>query len=565
MKKLLFITVVTLLSLLLCEPLSAQRIRSLDVTVFIDVEGDAYIRQVWDVNVTSGTEWYIPIGNLGKMTVSGLEVSENGQTFIDEGTSWDTDRSLQQKAGRSGIVDKGSDGVELCWGQGSYGDHVWTAGFVVLGLVQSLKDCDAFNFMFVNPDLVAPVERATVTLMRLDGKPFDTEYARFWFFGTEGKSEVRSDGTVFFETSGPMLSSDSIICMMRFDKGHFNPGIERNINFEKMQKKAFKGSSYKSEGRDIFDWLAIIVGIGFVLLFAGAILFMVFAFLRDIVLKIVGAVWSPKFFGARKIKGWEREAPFGGSIPVATYLMCDGTGLWLRAEKPESAIGAYFMKWIYEGVLVPVDNGSGAYNLKLSSSTPDFSTDCEESLYKIVKKAAGSNEILEKNEFNTWAEKHYGQVVGWPKVVKRNGKSEYEAFSGDKVAEAAKLLKFKNFLNEFTLSRERAVSEVALWGQYLVFAQLFGIADKVAKGLAKLYPSDFTEFSSRYGLDAATMTTVMHDWTRNSVTFYQKANDQQLSKSVGSGSSSSSRGFGGYSSRGGGGGFSGGGRGGGSR
>ena len=133
----------------------AQTIRDLDIRAVLRPDGSARITQVWDVNVVRGTEWYIPIDNLGKMSVTDLSVSENGQPFVSEGNRWDVDRSLEEKTGRCGIVEK-RNGVELCWGQGSYGPHVWTAEFTVHGLVQAFNDADGFNFMFVNPGLAAP-------------------------------------------------------------------------------------------------------------------------------------------------------------------------------------------------------------------------------------------------------------------------------------------------------------------------------------------------------------------------------------------------------------------------
>ena len=123
--------------LFLSQILPAQWIHSVDINVYIDDKGDAYVKQQWDVSVVSGTEWYIPIGNLNGSSVRGLTVSEDGREFEDEGRAWNTKRSLEEKAFKSGIIDKGKDGVELCWGQGSYGPHKWTAGFVVLSLLMA--------------------------------------------------------------------------------------------------------------------------------------------------------------------------------------------------------------------------------------------------------------------------------------------------------------------------------------------------------------------------------------------------------------------------------------------
>ena len=157
-------------------------------------------------------------------------------------------------------------------------------------------------------------------------------------------------------------------------------------------------------------------------------------------------------------------------------------------------------------------------------------------------------------------------MAGWPETLVNEGKSKLAVSPSNTPEEAAKLLKFKNFLSEFTLSREREVPEVSLWGQYLMFAQVFGIADKVVAGFEKMYPQQFSDYSRQYGMDSVTMRTVVHSWTNMANKAYSKAYDKKLSAEASARSSSGSRGgYGGYSSRGGGGGYSGGGRGGGSR
>lgn len=569
MKKILRLLAAVAALLLATGPLSAQKIRSLDIGVYIDDEGDAYIKQVWDVNIVSGTEWYIPIENLGGMSIRGLEVEENGVKFIDDGREWDSDRSRAEKAGHSGIIVK-HDGVELCWGQGDYGDHVWTVGFVALGLVQSLEDADAFNFMFVNPDMIAGPENVSVTFHRLGEEPFSFDYTRFWFFGTEGESELREDGTIYFHASN-LLRSDSVICMMRFDKGHFSPDLSKNMSFEKMQKKAFKGSTYKDKKWrfSLEDLLTILVAGGFVLVIAGMVLLFIYALVKDWILLLTGRKWKKSVFGSAKPSGWEREAPFGGSIPVAAHLLSEGNRLLLHNAKTERCIGAYFLKWIQEGIVTPVKAEDGHFDIQFPEQEPSFADDPEKSLYKKAFEAAGANRILEKGEFDSWAKKHYRSLEGWPNSLKKYGSSKLSEFSGDKIAESAKLLQFQNFLNEFTVSREREVPEVHLWGQYLVFAQIFGIADKVAKGFEKMYPQEFSEYSQKYGVDSASMQTVVHSWTNMASKAYTAAYSEKLSREAAARSSSSSSGsrggYGGFSSRGGGGGFSGGGRGGGSR
>ena len=99
--------------------------------------------------------------------------------------------------------------------------------------------------------------------------------------------------------------------------------------------------------------------------------------------------------------------------------------------------------------------------------------------------------------FEKWSEKHYKQVMAWPERAKSAGKSYLtgkgwlkgsDSTKGDGTAEACRVVEFKNFLEDFTLSKERGATEVGLWKDYLVFAQLFGIADKVAQQFQRLYP-----------------------------------------------------------------------------
>ena len=553
-----------LAAVLLCSVgLGAQEIRSVDIDVYLNEEGDAYIQQRWDVTVVRGTEWYIPIENLNGSEVLGLEVEENGVAFESDGRKWDSSRSLSEKAGRCGIIDKGSKGVELCWGQGSLGDHLWTAGFVVTGLVQSLEDYDAFNFMFVNRDLIANPQHASICFHRLDEKPFTEEETRFWVFGCEGEATLREDGTVFFETDRSMRSGGSLIVMMRFEKGIFHSQNVKDIKFAKMQKKAFRGSDYKQKPKVSFeDILGYIIGGSFVLICLLAVLGIIFLIIRDLFLLLIGRTWKKGVFGSSRPGGWNREAPFGGSIPIATWLLKDGTRLTFKGDHPERRIGAYFLKWIADGTVTPVKAVDGHYDLAFPEKAPEFKDGCESHLYNKAVEAAGANRILENGEFKAWANKHSTSLVNWPKMVEKEGKAALAAYPGDKVSEAGKLLQFKNFLSEFTLAKEREVPEVGLWGQYLVFAQLFGIADKVSAGLSKLYPDQFAEFSRSYGMESQMMSSLLHSWTINANDAYKTAYNRQMESSS---SSSRSSGFGGHSSFGGGGGFSGGGFGGGSR
>ena len=111
-----------------------------------------------------------------------------------------------------------------------------------------------------------------------------------------------------------------------------------------------------------------------------------------------------------------------------------------------------------------------------------------------------------------------------------------------------------------------------LWRTYLVYAQLFGIADKVAENFRKLYPDDFKRYVEQIGVrDAFTLTSVLSSTqnTARTMLSYAASAKRAASLNASSGGHSSGgwsrSGGGGWSSHSGGGGYSGGGHGGGSR
>ena len=82
-------------------------VKDVHINVQIMPNGDACFTEMWTVDVRRGTEWYLGRENLGAMEIRDLTVTdETGRIYTDEG-AWKTDRTLQQKAGRCGIVDKG--------------------------------------------------------------------------------------------------------------------------------------------------------------------------------------------------------------------------------------------------------------------------------------------------------------------------------------------------------------------------------------------------------------------------------------------------------------------------
>ncbi len=576
MKKIL----TALLSLCLAAfTLAGQEIRNIDETVVIRSDGSARITQVWDVNVVSGTEFYLPFDHLGPIEISDLQVSENGEDFIAEGDGWDTDRSREEKRGRCGIVRK-KNGVELCWGQGDYGDHVWTVRYTVSGLVMKMGEYNGLYFSFVNPGLSAPPQHVKVMLVNETGGPAWTEEnVKVWGFRSESEIFVE-DGAVRAESLEPFRSSSAMTVLVRFDPDLLNPAVEYNEGFEAIMNLAFKGSDYKDKTTfgDVVAWILIILGlliltpVGWIVL--ALIIYLIFAFNYH----VLGWKYDKKIFGTRKIKGWYRDVPLKGSIPAGYYVLSKGDAKneWGK-DCSNHLIGAYFLKWVLDGVVevLPDPENKKRVNLSFKQQT-SFKEVLENDLYTMVREASGKNLILEADELEKWSKKSYKRMSDVPSRALTIGRKWFEdrhyteksnRLNQEGQEQARHMIEFKNFLEDFTLNKDRGAVEVTLWQDYLVFAALLGIADKVAKQFEKLYPADFSKFSQ--ALNGASLYTVMSYSSSISASALRNARVAKTWSDSGSSSSSGgsyrSSGGGGHFSHGGGGHSFGGSHGGGSR
>ncbi|MBO4634086.1 MAG: DUF2207 domain-containing protein [Bacteroidales bacterium] len=533
---------------------AAHTIRDLDITVELERDGSAWVTQRWDVDVTSeNTEWYIPVENLGAMTVGSLSVSEDGQAFESLGDKWDVDRSRSWKTGKCGMVRK-RDGAELCWGLGATGRHHWVVRFRLTGLVQAFDDADAFNFMFVTPGMNRPPEHAKVTIIpAFDCPEWTYDNTRVWAFGFYGDINV-VDGKVVAESSESFSSSSKLIALVKFQQGLFQPEVVRGGAFQDFLDKALDGSSYGEDDGE--KWFLAI----FAFLFLGGLGLLIWAAIAS----ALGYKWKKSLFGRTKIDGWYRDVPLEGNLHAAEYLLVKGKRFEVSAPA-NNIIGAFFLRWVMSGLVKvqPDPKSDKRVNLSFEAATSG-GDDIEEDLFQMARSASGQNLILEKGEFEKWSTKNYKKLTAWPDRSVARGKlwfhdKGYFKKDGECTEEGARqachVIEFQNFLKDFTLSGERAALEVKLWKDYLVYAQLFGIADKVAKQFKKLYPAAFDQLAKESGLDTTTLLYTMH-WTNSMST---RAFNNAVSRA------GNINGTGGHSSFGGGGGFSGGGFGGGGR
>ncbi|MBR0111337.1 MAG: DUF2207 domain-containing protein [Bacteroidales bacterium] len=500
MKKLLFSIVAAFLAAGLA---SAQEIRDIRTVVGLQKDGSARVVQTWDITVTSGTEYYIPVDNPGKSYIRDFSVSENGQEYLSEGRKWNSDRSLQAKAGRCGIIEKRGGNIELCWGLGGYGDHEYVLSYTIDNLVQSYDECDGFHWHFLNDEWSVKPRHVSIEIQnRTGGDPWywkdeNDNNVQFWGFGMEGESWL-SEGVVYFESTAPFDFDSRFSALMRFRKGQFAPAVEGDGTFEALKDEAMYGSDYGEDEKDslfdrfyyVFFFLMVVV---LPVLIIGVVLF---HFFRKAYRKVSGRHYDKQVFGVDKIEGWFRDVPMDGNPTAFFSLLHKGDLLHPNpfSDFPD-LVSAYFLKWIQDGLLAvekdPKDEKRTNLRFVKHLADLDFDDEMEKKVYLGALDAAGENRLLEADEFKAWSYKHDGTVSDWPSAAIDTGHSVWFKLSQEERRHA---VEFKNFLSDYTLIGERSAPEVALWKQYLVLAASLGIADKVAENFGKLFPKVMEQY-----------------------------------------------------------------------
>ena len=113
--------------------------------------------------------------------------------------------------------------------------------------------------------------------------------------------------------------------------------------------------------------------------------------------------------------------------------------------------------------------------------------------------------ILENKEFERWCKRSYEKILGWfdnileeqREILVSDGlikREKRRAFSDKYVSTpelkeiAISLAGLKRFLLDYTLIMQREAIEVELFEDYLIYAQMMGIAKQVSKQFKELYP-----------------------------------------------------------------------------
>lgn len=521
MYKIIFIFTIVLLYIFIGK-VYANSINDIDIDVYIDKNGDANVTETWKEWLNEGTEGYKEYKNLGNSEISDFQVFDDTGKEYQYQDQWLTSESFENKAYKCGINKYGNE-IELCWGISNYGYRTYVLKYKISNIVQQYTDTQGIYFNFLNMDLL--IYNAKITIH--SDFPFSLENSRIWAFGAEGEINF-IDGNIVFSATNLMPGSDYMVVMARFQSNIFNTTNNINESFDQIYDDAMKDAFYPNDPWKRFLYIISIIWESnhtFIMYFIGMIVLMII--FQNILFK---PRISNKFLNVQLVIGkkdiklppnWKikycREIPFNKDIFKAYWVM-NTYNMAKEQDLKKNLIGAFLLKWIEEDKITICKNKKGIFDIFSGNYAIDFSKNVEiedyteKKLFEILKDASGINKILEPNEFKKWSLNNFRELEQWFSSALYYGKNKLEIeqfiiseevekrslfrkytikrkrLSPKLKEEAIKLKGLKKYLTEYSLMKEKESIEVKLWEDYLIFAQLFGIANKVEKQFKEMYP-----------------------------------------------------------------------------
>lgn len=545
-KKIIFSLFILISFFLTTTEVSANSVSKIEMDVYIDSYGNAKITEVWNAYLSQGTEGYRPYTNLGNSSISNFIISDDSGRIYESLSSWNVNANFDNKAYKSGLHYI-SNGVELCWGISNYGNRTYTLKYDISNFVTQYTDTQGIYFNFLNLD--QSVDNAKIIIH--SDIPFSLDNSRIWAFGNNGSINFE-DGKIVLESGGFLSKSQYMVGLVRFETNLFNTSNSSSKSFDDVYDSAM--SDVSKDELEYTDYRFL----DYFKLFWKFIIWLIFSVcLNPVVLIIIvymvlkkkkGSEW---IWGSRKHSGYLDFGPGGKNIPSDDKIEywreipCNKDlerAYWVSYQYNvvsintlrKGIIGAILLKWIKEEKITVSKTRKGLFSFKDNNYAIDFSKSIycenkiENDLLEMLKRASGMNRILEAKEFEKWCKKNYSKIDSWFSTFIYNEQAELETqqlitsrveatpgmFGKTKnitakvvspvlLNDAIHLKGLKKFLLDFSIMPEREYFEVHIWEEYLIFAQLLGIADKVEEQFSKLYPN----FSQVSKLDID-MTTI---------------------------------------------------------
>lgn len=537
---------------------NANTINNISMNIYIDDNGNADVTEVWQCNVNEGTEVYHPYYNLGTSEIENFSVSL-GSTQYTTLDTWKTSGSLSSKAYKAGI-NHISNGVELCWGISKYGQNSYTVKYTITNFVVGLNDSQMIYWTLIPYEFSNRIGQVTINIRAPFSIPSSTDV---WGYGNYGGTAYVNNGFITMASDGTLDNDEYMTILVKFPSNSFNVDSKLDNDFQYYLDMAEEGSKHYSDSFDLIAFVPVIL------------ILIVFTF--TILLYYI----SQKNKDRLKFENKSNKLPKKKDIPYYRDIPCNKDIFLLFfigfqfniIKKKTDLLGSVILRWVRNKQVTFQKNGDKSSDTSIIFSEELKSTisdENEKKLYNMFLEASKDG-VLEDSEFSKWCNVNYREILDWFDTILDTEKDKLvqngllievkkDFLSYEKYIATPELRQYalniaglKKYLEEYTLIADREVPDVVLFEDYLILAQMFGIADEVSKNFKKLYPDLITQTN----FDSYNTVTFINLYAVHGMNSAYSANRAAARNysSGGGGFSSGGGGFGSFGGGGGGGGF----------
>ncbi len=489
-----------------------NEIKKIEMDIFINDDGHAKVIEKWDVVINEGTENYRSFKDLKKSTISNFEVSDETKQKYASIKKWNSNLNFNDKAYKSGLK-KIKNGLELCWGISKYGEKTYTLSYTITNFVTQYTDNQVIYFKLLNLDQTVPQVKIHIA----SNYELTSNNTKIWAFGYNGIINFEN-GNIVLETKEPLTAKQYMVPLIKFEEDMFNLNIKSSKSFTDIYNEALKGTKIKN-----FSWKKLIEIINpFLFIIVPPMTFFLIMWYhikikwarenKGLKLKYQNLDFGKKgklLPPNKEIKYW-REIPCNKDL-IKAYFIIHEYNIISEETLNQGIIGAFLLKWANEGLItISKDN-----NCLIQFNTLKVPTcEVERKLFIMMLTIVDNNKVLIPKALKKWCLKNGYKIKQWfeliieislkrleeeklilsieepikkeinlnqPKIIKKVDDSLYE--------EALRLKGLKKFLLNFSNISKKEHFDVHLWNEYLIYAQLLGIADKVISQFKELYPN----------------------------------------------------------------------------
>ena len=330
-----------------------------------------------------------------------------------------------------------------------------------------------------------------------------------------------------------LSSSDYVVALIAFPNGTFSLSNQVDETYEDVRNEALEGATLNVNSS--VDLLGILMTIAIPVI------------VIIMILKTTNNYDKTEFIIPKNVP-YFRDIPFDKNI-LKSYFIGYEEGIM----KQSNIMGAILLKWLKEEKITIVKLPDTLFNKNNFyidlTNLQNLENNSEKNLADMLKLNAINNQITPK-DFSKYCKKHYELINEWldnaslesktmlmnENYIVKNEKNKLK-FTSKLAEEYIKLKGLKEFLNNMSLMNEKEAIEVHMWDEYLIFAEAFGIADKVAKQLKEFHP-EYTQIN-----DYCDYCIMLHTFSYNSYSSAKSAQSAADSGGSFSGGGSSSGGF----------------------